>query len=110
VRVEFKSKAVVHFDQYKTPIASASLADDGAVHTVAINALTVFYVVNAHRLLAPVVRVSGWLCRKLRKVVVMGTWKTVSRWLILPWCIRISKMDTRMASMQGSEDAAAPRV
>jgi hypothetical protein len=48
VRVEFKSKAVVHFDQHNTPAASASLADDGTVHTVTNNALTVFYVVYAH--------------------------------------------------------------
>jgi hypothetical protein len=48
VRVEFKSKAVVHFDQHKAPLASASLADNGAVHTVTNNALTVFYVVYAH--------------------------------------------------------------
>ena len=48
VRVEFKSKAVVHFDHHKAAFASASLADNGAVYTVAINALTVFDVVYAH--------------------------------------------------------------
>ena len=52
VRVEFKSKAVIHFHQRKAPIARASLADNGAIHTVAINALTVFDVVHAHPLLA----------------------------------------------------------
>jgi hypothetical protein len=50
LRVEFKSKAVVHLDQHKAPIASASLADNGSVHTVAINALTVFDVVHAYQL------------------------------------------------------------
>ena len=50
MRVEFKSKAVVHLDQHKAPIASASLADNGSVHTVAINALTVFDVVHAYQL------------------------------------------------------------
>jgi hypothetical protein len=48
VRVEFKSKAVAHFDQHKAPVASASLADNGAIHTVTNNALTVFYVAYAH--------------------------------------------------------------
>jgi hypothetical protein len=48
VRVEFKSKAVAHFDQYNAPVASASLADNGAIHTVTNNALTVFYVAYAH--------------------------------------------------------------
>jgi hypothetical protein len=51
VRFEFKGKAVVHFDQDKALIASASLSDNGAVHTVAINALTVVDVVHAHSLL-----------------------------------------------------------
>jgi hypothetical protein len=51
LRVEFKSKAIVHFDQHKAPTASASLADNGAVHTVAINALT--DVVRTHPPLAP---------------------------------------------------------
>jgi hypothetical protein len=51
------------------PITSASLVDNGAAHTVAINALTFLDVVHAHRLLAPVVRASDWLRRKLwRKV------------------------------------------
>jgi hypothetical protein len=54
LRIEFKRKAVVHLDQHNTPIASVSLADNGSVHTVAINALTVFDVVHTHRLLAPV--------------------------------------------------------
>jgi hypothetical protein len=48
VRAEFKSKAVVHFDQHKASFASASLADNDAIHTIAINALTVFDVVFAH--------------------------------------------------------------
>jgi hypothetical protein len=48
VRVEFKSKAVVHFDQHKAAIANASVADNGAAHTIAINALTVFDVVHTH--------------------------------------------------------------
>jgi hypothetical protein len=48
VRVEFKSKTVVHFDQHKASFASASLADNGAVHTIAINALTLFDVVFAN--------------------------------------------------------------
>ena len=47
-RVEFKSKAVVHFDQHKAPIASPSLADNSAIHTVAINALTVCDVIYPH--------------------------------------------------------------
>jgi hypothetical protein len=65
VRVEFKSKVVVHFDQHKALIASASLADNGAVHTVAINALTVFDVVHVHPLFAPDARASDWLrCRR----------------------------------------------
>ena len=65
VRVEFKSKAVVHFDQHKALIASASLADNGTVHTVAFNALTIFHVVHDHPILAPDIRTSDWLCRKL---------------------------------------------
>jgi hypothetical protein len=50
LRVEFKSKAVVHFDQYEVPIANASFADNGSVHTVAIHPLTVFDIVYAHHL------------------------------------------------------------
>jgi hypothetical protein len=34
LRVKFKSETVVHFDQHKAPIASASLADNGTVHTI----------------------------------------------------------------------------
>jgi hypothetical protein len=45
VRAEFKSKAVVHFDQHKVPIANTSFANNGAVHIVAFDALTVFNVV-----------------------------------------------------------------
>jgi hypothetical protein len=52
VRVEFKSKAVVHFDQYKAAFASASVANYGPIDTVAINALTVFDFFYAHWLLA----------------------------------------------------------
>jgi hypothetical protein len=52
VRVEFKSKAVVHFYQHKASITNTPLTDNGAVHAVAINTLTVFDVVNAHPLLA----------------------------------------------------------
>jgi hypothetical protein len=48
VRVEFKSKPVVHLDQYKAPIPSASLPDNGSVHAMAIDALTVIDVVRAH--------------------------------------------------------------
>jgi hypothetical protein len=43
---------VVHFDQHNPPIANASLADNGAVHTIAINTLTVFDVVHAHPVFA----------------------------------------------------------
>ena len=50
MHVEFKSKTVVHLDQHKAPIASASLADNGSVDAVAINALTVFDVVHAYQL------------------------------------------------------------
>jgi hypothetical protein len=50
LRVEFKHKAIVHLDQHKAPIAGASLADNGSIYTVAINALTVFDVVYAHSL------------------------------------------------------------
>jgi hypothetical protein len=48
VHIEFKSKAVVHFDQHKAPLGSASLADNSAIHTVAIYALTVIDVVYTH--------------------------------------------------------------
>jgi hypothetical protein len=48
VRVEFKGKAIVHFDHHKVPIACASVADNGTVHAIAINALTAFDVVHAH--------------------------------------------------------------
>src|SRR6516164_11813199 len=51
-RFEFKSKAIVHFGQDKALIASASLADNGAMHTVAINTLTVFDVVHANQALS----------------------------------------------------------
>ena len=54
VRFEFKSKAVVHFDQDKALIASASLSDNGAVHTLAINALTIFDLVHAHPALSSI--------------------------------------------------------
>ena len=50
MRVEFKSKAILHFDQDKPPFACASLAYNGAVHTVAINALTVADVIYVHLL------------------------------------------------------------
>lgn len=53
VRIKFKSKAVVHFDQHKAALRSASLADNCTIHTVAIDALTVFDVVYTHPLLAP---------------------------------------------------------
>jgi len=43
LRIEFKSKAVVHLGQHKAPIASDSLADNG----LAINAFTVIDVVRA---------------------------------------------------------------
>src|SRR6516164_11127989 len=58
-RFEFKSKAVVHFGQDKTLIASASLADNGAMHTVAINTLTVFDVVHDRFRLGRAVTPSG---------------------------------------------------
>jgi hypothetical protein len=44
LRVEFKSEAVFHFGQNGTMLARLSDADNGAVHAVAINALTVFDV------------------------------------------------------------------
>ena len=50
MRVEFKSKTVVHFDQYKAAFASALVANYGPVDTVAINALTVFDFFYAHPL------------------------------------------------------------
>jgi hypothetical protein len=50
LRIEFKRKAVVHLDQHEAPIANASFTDNGSVHTVAINALTIFDVVYAHPL------------------------------------------------------------
>jgi hypothetical protein len=43
-----------HFDQHKALIASAALADNGAMHTVTINALTVFDVVHVDSHLAPI--------------------------------------------------------
>jgi hypothetical protein len=96
VRVEFKSKAVVHFGQHKAPIASASLADNGAVHTVAINALTVFDVVHAH----PLLRASDWLRPKSRKVVVIGMWEIIAPSVILLWALEFPRWITRMAHMQ----------
>ena len=56
LRVEFKRKAVVHLDQHNRPIASVSLSDNGPVHTIAINTLTVFDVVHTHPLLASSLR------------------------------------------------------
>jgi hypothetical protein len=54
VRVEFKSEAVVHFDQHKAAFASASVDNYGSTDTVAINTLTVFDFFYAHPLfLAP---------------------------------------------------------
>ena len=60
MRVEFKSKAVVHFDQQNAPPASASLADNGAVHTVANNALTLFMSSILIRFFGSSARVSNW--------------------------------------------------
>jgi hypothetical protein len=46
--LSLRVKAVVHLDQNNAPIASASLANNGSVHAIAINALTVFDVVHAY--------------------------------------------------------------
>ena len=48
MRVEFKSKAILHFDQDKPPFACASLAYNGAAYTVAINTFNFFDVAFAH--------------------------------------------------------------
>lgn len=48
MRVEFESKTVLHFDEHKAAIAGSSLAYNGAVHTVAIYAVTFANVINAH--------------------------------------------------------------
>jgi hypothetical protein len=48
VRVEFKSKAVVHFDQQKAALASASFLNNCSVYTVAANALAVCELVYTH--------------------------------------------------------------
>ena len=72
MRIEFKRKAVVHLDQHNTPIASVSLADNGSVHTVAINALTVFDVVHTHPLLALSLRARNTHYLRIFKVRRIG--------------------------------------